>query len=52
MSKRDWSSDAVAGALMLIVVGLFVTAGIVGFFVGRHTKSSSSTTTASSPTRR
>ena len=32
---------------MLIVVGLFVTAGIVGFFVGRHTKSSSSTTTAS-----
>jgi mono/diheme cytochrome c family protein len=47
MHKRDWPADAVAGALTLLVVGLFLTAGIVGFFVGRHTKSSTSTTVAS-----
>jgi cbb3-type cytochrome c oxidase subunit III len=47
MHKRDWSADAVAGALVLVSVGLFVTAGLVGFFVGRDTKSAGATTTAS-----
>ena len=48
--RRDWSTDAVGGLIMMIAVGLAVGAGIAGFFLGRDTKHSTVTaSTSASP---
>ena len=48
--RRDWSTDAVGGLIMMIAVALAVGAGIAGFFLGRDTKHSTVTTaTSASP---
>jgi mono/diheme cytochrome c family protein len=39
-SKRDWSTDAVGGLIVMIALGLAVGAALAGFFFGRDTKHS------------
>ncbi len=44
--KHDWSTDAVAGLIVMIAVGLALGAGLAGFFLGRHTKQSAAVAAA------
>jgi cbb3-type cytochrome c oxidase subunit III len=45
-NKRDWSADAVSGLIMMITVGLALGAAVVGFFIGRDTKHTTTATTS------
>jgi mono/diheme cytochrome c family protein len=38
--RRELSEEAVAGILILVAIGLAVAAGLLGFFLGRHTRHS------------
>jgi len=51
MSKRDWAADALAGAFVLLSIGLAFAAGAFGFFLGRDTKHAkpSATVVSSAP---
>jgi mono/diheme cytochrome c family protein len=54
VAKREVSEEAVAGILVLLALALAVAAGLLGFFLGRHTKHSSvgatTSATVASPT--
>ena len=39
VKKRDWTSDEVSALIMMVAVGLALGAGILGFYLGRDTKS-------------
>ena len=44
--KRDWSLASAEGAIVLLAIGMAFGAGVLGFFLGRHTGHSTSTTAA------
>ncbi|HEX6762918.1 MAG TPA: c-type cytochrome [Gaiellaceae bacterium] len=48
MAKREVSEEAVGGILILVALALAVAAGLLGFFLGRHTKHESAGATATS----
>jgi cbb3-type cytochrome c oxidase subunit III len=45
VAKRKWSDESLAGALVLVAVGLALGAGVLGFFLGRDTGGSSTAST-------
>jgi hypothetical protein len=45
MAKRKWSDASLAGALVLVAVGLALGAGVFGFFLGRDTGGSTAGST-------
>jgi mono/diheme cytochrome c family protein len=46
--RREWSVEALVGAVVLISVALAIGAAIVGFFVGRNTRHANAAAAASS----
>ena len=50
MSRKGWSSEELAGATMIVALAFALGLGAIGFYVGRHTASASSTPAATTST--
>jgi cbb3-type cytochrome c oxidase subunit III len=48
VSRKGWSSEEVAGATLIVALAFAVGLGAIGFYVGRHTTSSTSAASTTS----